>query len=93
MKVNTSDINLNGSTFVGVLVIDYSVLLSLFGKPRTTDDKVSCVWDIEFDDGVVASIYIWKPGKNDKTETTTEWNIGGWYESKDHVIDYISSKL
>lgn len=92
MKINTKDINIQSSSYVGTIDVSYSTLVKLFGEPSHNREKGSCVWDIEFDDGVVASIYDWKPGKDDTPETTTVWNIGGWYQSKNHVLDYIKLK-
>jgi len=93
MKINTKDINVQGTTLVGQIEISYFDLVSLFGEPKQSREKTSAIWDIEFDDSVVASIYDWKPGKNDTPETTKIWNIGGFYKSKQHVIEYISKEI
>ncbi|MFA6570161.1 MAG: hypothetical protein WCT77_02890 [Bacteroidota bacterium] len=69
---------------VGYVNISYDHLVIAFGKPTSQrpsgDDKVRIIWDIEFEDGTVATIYDWKNyGKSVKwvKENFTEWHIGG----------------
>ena len=62
----------------------YSKLKKVFGEPGPSDGyKSDAEWEIEFEDGQVATIYNWKNGKNYKgyngTPKTkiTNWHIGG----------------
>jgi len=91
MKVNTKDIKIDGSSLVGQIEISYFDLVSLFGEPKHTREKTSAMWDIEFDDGIVASIYDWKSGKNDSPETNIYWNIGGFHKSRERVLEFIKT--
>jgi hypothetical protein len=77
-------INTDGTSLVGKVVIDYPTLKKLFGKPTKSDEyKSDAEWDIEFEDGVVATIYNWKDGKNYCGESglpktkITDWHVGG----------------
>ena len=91
MKVNTKDIKIDRSSYVGQIEISYFDLVSIFGEPKQSREKTSAIWDIEFDDGIVASIYDWKPGKNDTPETNTIWNIGGFHNSKERLIKFLTT--
>jgi len=91
MKINNNI--LKKSSFVGTIEINYNKLVKLFGLPITTIEKTSCYWSIEFDDGVVVSIYDWKPKENIKAETITRWNIGGFQNSEKKLKEYIKNKI
>jgi len=94
MKVNTGDINVNKTIYVGEILISYPILVKVFGEPKNVREKTSCIWDIEFDDGTVASIYDWKPSKDATPETTTLWNIGGFNrKAKELVINEINKSV
>lgn len=90
---NQKTINPDGTHLMGYIDIEYDKLVSLFGEPTDSDGyKVDAQWEIEFEDGLVATIYNWKDGKNyngeeglDVTEIT-DWHIGG--HEKD-VVDRI----
>jgi hypothetical protein len=81
---NQKEININGTHLQGHITADYADLKKIFGKPTIGDGyKVDAEWDIEFEDGTVATIYNWKNGRNylckdglPKTKITN-WNIGG----------------
>lgn len=64
----------------------YADLVAIFGEPGTGDeDKVDAEWDIKFDDGLIATIYNYKTGKNYLGEEGLstdllrgdDWHIGG----------------
>lgn len=60
----------------GYITTDYKTLVKKLGKPHITcGDKVTCEWQIRFENGVVATIYDWKYGKTPKH--ICQWNIGG----------------
>ena len=49
---------INGSHRQGYVQADYERLLGLFGKPHDGDGyKVDWEWNIEFEDGEIATIY------------------------------------
>jgi len=68
----------------GMIDIDFKTLCNTFGEYSDSDGyKTDAEWDIEFEDGTIATIYNYKDGKNyDKkngipTEEIREWHIGG----------------
>ena len=81
---NDKDVNSGGTTFVGEIQVSYAKLKETFGKPTPSDGyKSDAEWEVEFENGVVATIYNWKNGKNycgasgiPKTKITN-WHIGG----------------
>jgi len=76
----------SGTSLQGYIKCDYATLVQVFGKETSDGDgyKVDAEWGLEFSDGVVATIYNWKNGKNycddDGLEVSemTEWNVGGY---------------
>lgn len=81
-------ININGTHLQGYCQegTGYARLVELFGEPTTGDEyKVDAEWNIEFADGMVATIYNYKSGKNYcgdegmevKDMTGSNWHIGG----------------
>ena len=79
-------INSNDSCHQGEVSAKYHQLVELFGEPHEyfDDYKSDAEWYVEFDDGVVATIYNWKNGRNyngfdaPHVENINEWNIGGF---------------
>ncbi len=95
---NEKNITTSGTCFQGDVEIDYNTLVEIFGEPNKGDGyKVDAEWDVEFDDGTVATIYNYKDGKNylgkdglDVREIV-DWHIGGFNrKSVDLVIDKIN---
>jgi len=103
---HVKDIHTAGTSLVGHLErVDFYRLIEVFGRPGTDnhdDYKCDAQWDIEFGDGLVATIYNWKNSLNynDRIEKNgdhgmqltdmTHWNIGG----KDpKVVDRLMSML
>jgi hypothetical protein len=76
----------------------YSQLVSKFGEPSNSFDnyKSDAEWQIEFEDGTVATIYNWKDGFNYCGEeeglpisSITEWHIGGRsVQAEEWINDY-----
>ena len=98
VKINTGDIDLSGTCLMGHLDADYQLLVEKLGEPHYNGDayKTDAEWDIEFEDGTVATIYNWKDGKNycgDEglpIEDISEWHVGGNYSCVEWWInDYI----
>ncbi len=84
-KPCTDPMATNMTHMVGVVYPSYNQLVRLFGPPTGNGDpfKTDAMWDIEFSDGTVATIYNWKNGRNycgpdaPAVEDITSWNIGG----------------
>ncbi len=86
-----------GSSLLKATFAKYSELVDLFGEPAEGDGyKVDARWVIEFEDGVVCTIYNWKNGpnygENRKVEDISFWHIGGkWGNEWDRVISIITA--
>ena len=97
---NTHDINVNRSNFKGQITCPFSLLITLFGQPEAGDGETSdAQWSIEFDDGVIATLYNWKNGISyggrlaPQVEQITKWNIGGFdIAAVDHVKNILISQ-
>jgi len=84
-KINDREISVNGTSYLGLLRANYDLLVLKFGSPADSYDdyKSDAEWNIEFEDGNVATIYNWKDGKNYCGESglgvhqIKEWHIGG----------------
>ncbi len=79
---NTPDISADGTHLQGYVHTTYDRLVEVFGQPTYTGsgDKTTAEWILQFDDGLVATIYDYK-------EYTTpadlyNWHIGG----KDRIV-------
>jgi hypothetical protein len=78
MKINTKDINSNGTSLRGYVTTTYKYLVEKLGEPsadRSGDGKVTCTWSIEFPDDTVATVYDWKTTSTPKE--SYDWHIGG----------------
>lgn len=69
------------SSYKGEMSISYAELVKKFGEPKVVNSgKIDVCWDIEFENGIKASIYNWKNGKNYVKdfvlENNTKWTIG-----------------
>ena len=80
---NQKEIDFMGTSLVGVISVSYSRLVELFGDSKQWDEyKTDANWTIEFDDGLVVTIYNYKNGVNYlgkdglEKEDIIEWNIG-----------------
>tara|TARA_A100001037_G_scaffold244817_1_gene225914 strand:+ start:75798 stop:76115 length:318 start_codon:yes stop_codon:yes gene_type:complete len=82
---NDKEINVNGTSFKGEIFVTFEKLLKVFGTPigASSDGKVDVEWNIEFGNGVIATIYNWKNGPASMGEDGTNpvdittWHIGG----------------
>jgi hypothetical protein len=81
---NQSEIEYNFTCLQGHVDAGYKELVNLFGKPTGGDKhKVDAEWVLLFDDGMVATIYNYKNGKNYNgedglaTEKIRDWHVGG----------------
>ena len=69
----------DGSSLKGYISATYDQLKEVLGKPQyiSTDpySKVTCEWVLEFEDGLIATIYDWKMGATPLD--VYDWHIGG----------------
>ena len=93
---NTDEININGTSLKGYINCSFRELTRAFGDPHNSDKyKSDAGWDIEFADGLVATIYNWKDGKNycgnegADVFDIIEWNVGGNVKDVVERIRYI----
>ena len=84
MQFTTTNVNINMTSLQGYITIDYDKLIDVFGKPNMGDEyKIDAEWELEFEDGTVATIYNWKNGKNylgvegTPVDDITDWHVGG----------------
>jgi hypothetical protein len=74
------DLRINGTCLKGYLAATYDELVAVFGEPTCgpddrENDKVTCEWQLLFEDGTYATIYDWK---TDHTPMRFyDWHIGG----------------
>jgi hypothetical protein len=90
---NEKNIDVNKTFVQGHVNMNYFVLIDVLGSPiaiedpysvigEGTDHKVDWEWNIEFEDGTVATIYNWKNGPGYGGEAThggqiRRWHVGG----------------
>lgn len=86
MKTNNDkDIETSLTSLQGYIDISYDELIEKIGPPSDNYDdyKSDAEWQIEFEDGTVATIYNYKDGKNYcgnnglETKDIRDWHIGG----------------
>ena len=70
----------SGTSLQDYVTTSYSRLVEVFGEPDigpndTGCDKVTCEWDLRFEDGTYATIYDWK--EYDTPFGEYRWHIGG----------------
>ena len=78
-----TDASLIDGTFLqGYVITSYQNLVDLFGEPVLQFDpaKTRANWVVQFEDGVVATVYDYKV-LDKPLKQVTEWNVGG----KSHV--------
>ena len=92
-----TDVDMNMSSYKGVIKTTYDKLVEKFGKPTYTDadpyEKVNCEWtvgaDTDEDEYVKFSIYNWKTGYVPTEEY--EWHIGGYgFDAVDAAYEIIN---
>lgn len=87
---------ISGTSLMGQIEdVTYEELVNIFGEPSfgpTEDNKVQAGWAIQFDDGLIATIYDWK-NYGVPIEVVQSWHIGGHKKIaaeriKDIIIEY-----
>lgn len=80
---NQLPIETNGTHYFGDLLATYDEVVATFGEPMKDgfdDCKSDAEWHIQFEDGMVATIYNWKDGRNYLGEDGLEtWEISDWH--------------
>jgi hypothetical protein len=80
------NINTNRTHLQGAIVCTFADLINTFGNPMKDgydDEKSDAEWQVQFENGTVATIYNWKNGKNYcgnrglEVWEITDWHIGG----------------
>lgn len=79
----------------GHVYTTYARLVEVLGEPVNDGDgyKTDAQWSLVFPDGVIATVYNWKNGRNylgadgDAVEDITEWNVGGTHQE---VVDRVN---
>lgn len=81
---NDKQIDFWGTHLQGYIEADYSQLVKLFGECLDMDSyKIDWEWVLEFENGVIATIYNWKNGPNYCGEAGLHhdqihnWHVGG----------------
>lgn len=88
---NDKDIDINMTHLQGYITTSYDKLVEAFGEPMlNTSSKTDAEWEIEFSDGVVATIYCWKNYGTYSMDQIDRWNIGG---HEDIVVERITEYL
>ena len=81
---NETTVLSGGTCLQGYITIGFDKLVAVFGEPCAERGyKVDWEWEIEFEDGTVATVYNWKIGPNYCGEQglnqyeIKEWHVGG----------------
>lgn len=90
----TPDIDVNFTSLQGSIEVSYEVLCALLGEPLEGDGrKTDAEWHlISVPDGVVATIYNWKNGRNYlgadglNVQDITTWHVGGHSQLADELV-------
>jgi len=85
-SINKADAE--GTCLQDYVTVDYKTIVDRYGEPTTSDGyKIDAEWIIEWEDGLIGTLYNWKNGKNYlgedglPVEEIWEWNIGGRYKT------------
>lgn len=94
---NDEPVDVDGTCYQGEIETTFSKLRKVFGDPQEGDGyKVQAEWAIEFEDGLVATIYDWKLGpdylgdEGIPPEDVVIWNIGG---DEEDAVGYVKKAL
>lgn len=89
-------INVTGTWLLTTINLPFHRVAAALGDPirfkPEEADKIRVEWDIQFEDGLVATIYDWKEHKR-APEEVTDWHIGGrGFEVVQRVYDLLGTK-
>ena len=88
IKVNTNDVNINGTSLVGYITTTYNKLVNLFGDPCTDYDKSTAHWNIQAQDGTVVTIYDYK--EYSTPTSMYRWHVGGHSEKALQLVEFLT---
>jgi hypothetical protein len=97
-KKPDDDMAINGSSLKSTMDVSYARLVEVLGPPNDEGDgyKVDAEWVLEFTDGLIATIYNYKTGRNYlgeeglPVEQIRDWHIGG-HDSR--VVERVNSLI
>tara|TARA_R100001143_G_scaffold61269_2_gene61746 strand:- start:609 stop:926 length:318 start_codon:yes stop_codon:yes gene_type:complete len=102
MSDKTERLNLDGTHLMGFVNCSYATLVERFGNPVPDgfdDYKCDAEWQLDFGDGVLATIYNWKNGPNYNrfgtallVEEITHWHVGGFNKMALHAVENVLSQ-
>ena len=82
---------INGTHLQGYVNTTFDRLVELFGEGIGGGDKTTQEWIMEFDDGVVATVYDWK--EYSTPLGNYDWHVGGHdRRAVDHVMQALAGK-
>lgn len=88
LAFKTENVIINGTSLQGYIRADYDQLVKVFGKPvigpDADEDKITCEWQLEYEDGTVATIYDYK--LRSTPYHMYEWHIGGYNTEVVHRV-------
>lgn len=87
IKINSNDINFNGTSLVGYVTTTYATLEKVLGEPLTDFDKSTAHWNIQAPDGTVVTIYDYKEYSTPLGEY--RWHIGGHSERALLLVEFL----
>lgn len=94
-KFENGRFDINGTHLQGYIETRYSTLVQVFGEPTfewNGDDKTTVEWNLQFEDGTVATIYDYHTYQT--PFGTYDWHIGGKTPlAKQHVLDAVHEAL
>lgn len=84
---SVNEVSPDMTSLKGSITTTYTKLVQRYGEPCESDGyKSDAEWIIEWEDGLIGTVYNWKNGKNylgnsgKEVENITDWNIGGHKE-------------
>lgn len=90
----------SGSSLKGHIDVSYQELVETFGEPTNPSGdgyKTDAEWTLRFEDGVIATIYNYKDGKNylgfggAQVGNIRDWHVGGYEpEALEHVLNALT---
>ena len=92
-KAVTSELINDGTCNQGSVYATFDQLVSLLGKPfgSSADGKVQALWQVQFGDGTIATIYDYKE-YDTALEDVTCWSVGGHSERAEELVKVILSR-
>lgn len=71
------NIDMNGTALVGTIQATRAQITRVFGESLGAGDKTFFNWIIQFENGVIGTVYDWKSGVEPGPNQLMTWHIGG----------------